>query len=110
MAFENEGIPQFDKEELQEMILSGQRHLIDVRTLEEYEEGHIPGVPLKPLQEVEEWAGTLNPTEAYVFICRSGARSQKVSHILQELGFHDVANFYGGMLSWDGDLESGTKA
>lgn len=105
MSFENEGILQFDKEELKSIIASNQRRLIDVRTPEEYEEGHIPGVPLLPLQEVEQWAGTLNSAEKYVFICRSGARSQKVSHLLTERGFKDVANFSGGMLSWDGDVD-----
>ncbi|MCL6453281.1 MAG: rhodanese-like domain-containing protein [Alicyclobacillus sp.] len=108
MAFEQDGIAQYDKEELKEILASGARTVIDVRTPEEYENGHIPGVPLKPLQELEQWAPELDPAGSYIFVCRSGARSQKASQILKEHGFEDVANFHGGMLSWDGAVATGS--
>lgn len=107
LAFEHEGIQQFDKEELKSFLKDGSRRAIDVRTPEEYTEFHIPGVPLKSLQEVDVWAEELDRETPYVFICRSGARSQKVSQILKQKGFKDVSNFNGGMLSWDGETESG---
>lgn len=106
LPFEHEGIEQFDKEELKKIIEDGSRRIIDVRTKEEYESGHIPGVPLRPLQELEDWAHEISSDESYIFICRSGARSQKVSQVLKERGIKDVANFNGGMLTWDGPVES----
>lgn len=39
----------------------------------------------------------------YIFICRSGRRSENVCHYLQEHGYK-VANMVGGMLEWDGEV------
>lgn len=105
MAYEKDGITQYSKEELKRVLAEGQARVIDVRTAEEYQEGHIPNVPLRPMQELLDWVGELSPTEHYVFICRSGSRSQRVAQYLKANGFEHVANFDGGMLSWDGDLE-----
>ncbi|KPV43544.1 rhodanese-like domain-containing protein [Alicyclobacillus ferrooxydans] len=106
MPFETDGIPQYTKEELKQILQEGKKTVIDVRTPEEYESGHIPNVPLKPMQEVEQWSQDLPKAAEYLFICRSGGRSQKVAQFLKQQGF-DVANFNGGMLSWDGELTSG---
>ncbi|EPZ48883.1 rhodanese-like domain-containing protein [Alicyclobacillus acidoterrestris] len=103
---EREGIVQYSADELKAILAEGSAVVIDVRTPEEYEEGHIPGVPLKPMQEVGEWMRELSPDERYVFVCRSGARSQRVAQFLKANGFEDVANYDGGMLVWDGELAS----
>ncbi|MCL6518119.1 rhodanese-like domain-containing protein [Alicyclobacillus sp.] len=104
MPYEREGIVQYSADELKRILRDGTARVIDVRTEEEYANGHIPGVPLKPMQRVAEWMDELDPNEAYVFICRSGNRSQKVAQFLRQSGFDRVANFDGGMLAWDGDL------
>ncbi len=106
MPFHFDGIVQYSKEELKDILQQQSAHVIDVRTPEEYEAGHIPGVPLKPMQEVLDWMNELNPRDAYVFVCRSGSRSQQVAAFLQEQGFAHVANYSGGMLAWDGEVEA----
>ncbi|WP_067617789.1 rhodanese-like domain-containing protein [Alicyclobacillus acidiphilus] len=98
-------IAQYGPDELKEILAEGRMQVIDVRTPEEYAEGHIPGVPLKPMQEVAEWMNDLDPSQPYVFVCRSGNRSQRVAEFLQANGFTNVANYRGGMLVWDGELE-----
>ncbi|MFB5191225.1 rhodanese-like domain-containing protein [Alicyclobacillus fastidiosus] len=103
---EREGIVQYSADELRTILQEGTAVVIDVRTPEEYAEGHIPGVPLKPMQEVGEWIRELSPDESYVLVCRSGARSQRVAQFLKANGFEDVANYDGGMLAWDGELSS----
>lgn len=106
MSFDLDGILQYDRDELKSILSNHSAAVIDVRTPEEYEAGHIPDVPLKPMQDVMDWVEELNPAQAYVFICRSGSRSQRIAAFLQENGFAKVANFSGGMLGWDGDLET----
>lgn len=98
-------ITQYGPDELKRILAEGQIQVIDVRTPEEYAEGHIPGVPLKPMQDVAEWMDELDPNKSYVFVCRSGNRSQRVAEFLQSNGFPHVGNYHGGMLIWDGELE-----
>lgn len=102
---ERNGIQQYSVDELKEILQSTSKVVIDVRTPEEYAEGHIPGVPLKPMQEVADWMETLDPEQSYVFVCRSGNRSQRVAEFLHSNGFAHVANYDGGMLVWDGESE-----
>ncbi len=105
MAYERDGIVQYSVKEVQDILRTKAANVIDVRTQEEYAEGHIPSVPLRPMQEVFEWMRELNPEESYVFVCRSGNRSQQVALFLKQNGFDRVANMEGGMLLWDGDIE-----
>lgn len=104
MSFQQDGITQYTVDELKEILKDRQVHVVDVRTEEEYESGHITGVPLRPMQAVMDWMNEMNPEASYVFVCRSGSRSQKVAKFLQESGFSHVANYNGGMLAWDGDI------
>ncbi|EJY56424.1 Rhodanese domain-containing protein [Alicyclobacillus hesperidum URH17-3-68] len=98
-------IPQYNADELKRLLQAGDVQVIDVRTPEEYAEGHIPNVPLRPMQEVADWMSELDPQKSYVFVCRSGNRSQRVAEFLRANGFEHVANYSGGMLVWDGELE-----
>ncbi|MEN0644227.1 rhodanese-like domain-containing protein [Alkalicoccobacillus gibsonii] len=111
MSFEEDGIVQIDQEELRELILTGAKEpiLIDVRELDEYEEGHIPGVPLIPMNTIPSFADDFDRTSSYVFICRSGKRSQNVARYLKEQGMLNVRNFAGGMLSWQGEVKEGLE-
>lgn len=77
----------------------------DVREIDEFESGHIPGAINAPLSDLQ--AGKLGPLkedESYVIVCRSGNRSVTASNILSELGF-DIVNVSEGMSTWTGDIE-----
>lgn len=80
--------------------------ILDVRTEEEYEEGHIPSAKLLPLDEVKSRAeAELTDKEQTILIyCRSGARAGEAVQILQDLGYADVHQF-GGILSWPYEVE-----
>ncbi|MDQ0188462.1 rhodanese-like domain-containing protein [Alicyclobacillus cycloheptanicus] len=106
---ELDGIPQYSWEEVRRLVSEGAYQWIDVRTPEEYEEGHVPGIPLKPMQEVTDWMGELDKNQHYVFVCRSGGRSQKVAQFLKANGFMHVANCEGGTLAWPGELNVGKE-
>lgn len=104
-----DGVAQHSVDEVKSMLEKNDVKVIDVRTEEEYASGHIPGVPLMPMQSVEEWKSKLNPTDSYVFVCRSGGRSQNVAAFLKQQGFSNVGNCVGGMMSWHGETKSGME-
>ena len=79
--------------------------LLDVRTPQEYREGHIPGsqnVPLQQLDKVEEVTENKD-TVLYVY-CRSGARSRQAVSLLQAMGYPNVHNS-GGIAAYSGKVE-----
>ncbi|CEG27821.1 rhodanese-like domain-containing protein [Bacillus sp. B-jedd] len=91
-------------EEAAGMIEDGQVKVLDVRTPEEYQSGHIPGSELIPLQVIDGLSGQLDKKQQYLVVCRSGNRSQQASEILAAKGFN-VLNMAGGMNEWTGDIE-----
>jgi len=73
---------------------------IDVRTPEEYSQGHIPGAMLIPLDELGNRVGEVPKDKKVLIICRSGIRSAKANILLQERGFTNTASIKGGMSAW----------
>ena len=80
--------------------------ILDVRTDEEYAEGHIPGAVLIPDYEVRERAEEELPDKGQrIFVyCRSGNRSKTASAILADLGYTNVVEF-GGIRDWPYEIE-----
>ncbi|MDD4124120.1 MAG: rhodanese-like domain-containing protein [Eubacteriales bacterium] len=79
--------------------------LVDVRTEEEYAEGHIPGsvnIPLQSIQDIESVATDKN-TPLFLY-CRSGRRSGEAKSTLEEAGYVNVYNI-GGIIDYSGELE-----
>jgi rhodanese-related sulfurtransferase len=76
--------------------------LLDVRTKEEYNAGHLSQAVLIPLQELERRIGELEPLKERNIIayCRSGNRSGKAAEMLGKKGF-TVLNMEGGILKWN---------
>ncbi len=79
--------------------------VLDVRTLEEFNEGHIPNALLYPVQEIETRLTELDKEKTYIVVCRSGNRSRTASNILAENGFKHIYNTSGGMSQWTGPVE-----
>lgn len=80
--------------------------IVDARTIEEFEEGHIPGAILLPDYDVREKAEeVLTDKEQLILVyCRSGNRSKVASNDLVELGYTNVKEF-GGIKDWPYDIE-----
>ena len=79
--------------------------LLDVRTPQEYREGHIPGsqnMSLQQLDKVEEVTENKD-TVLYVY-CRSGARSRQAVSLLQAMGYPNVHSI-GGIAAYSGKVE-----
>lgn len=77
--------------------------LVDVRTPQEYAQGHIKGSKLVPLQEIAQKVSLLGKKDQKMYVyCRSGARSAQATAFLRQQGFTDVHNMSGGLISWMG--------
>jgi len=66
--------------------------IVDVRTVEEYDEGHIESSINIPLQTLADSIESLKHYEKIIVICRSGRRSAKAKAELEEAGFTNVYN------------------
>ena len=73
----------------------GSVQLLDVRTVGEYERGHIEGFTNIPVDSLRDNLGELDPSKPVYVICQSGVRSYIASRILTQRGF-DCFNFSGG--------------
>ncbi|PYZ93556.1 sulfurtransferase [Salipaludibacillus keqinensis] len=111
MSFEHDGVNQVDKEELKKILAQSNPNqvVLDVREPDEYHSGHIPGVPLVPMHTIPNLLDGFDKEKEYIFICRSGNRSQNVSLFMKQQGFDQVTNYDGGMLAWDGDTKEGPE-
>ncbi len=101
-AEEEPGYEQISAEEAKTIMDLGEADVIlDVRTQDEFETGHIEGAVLLPDYEIEAKAESVLPDKDAVILvyCRSGRRSKEASAKLAELGYTNVKEF-GGIIDW----------
>lgn len=78
--------------------------LLDVRTSEEYQDGHIPGSKNIPLQSLDRIGTVVDKKDTPIFVhCHSGSRSQQAESILKKMGYTNVKNI-GGIASYTGKV------
>ena len=80
--------------------------ILDVRTQEEYDQGHIPGAILISHEEIAEKAeDVLTDKDQLILVyCRSGRRSKIAVEALVELGYTNIKEF-GGIIDWPYEVE-----
>jgi rhodanese-related sulfurtransferase len=92
-------------DELQTKLEAGEKlELIDVRENEEVAGGMVPGSKHIRMMDIPNHVAEFDKEKEYIFICRSGARSENVCYYLQDQGYK-VRNMIGGMLNWRGEVE-----
>jgi len=79
--------------------------ILDVRTQEEFDAGHIENAILIPYDEISDHVGlVLSDTSQTILIyCRTGRRSAIAATLLIEFGFTSVYDF-GGIVDWHGEV------
>ena len=82
-----------------EMLEAGEAELVDVRTDEEHEAGHIGGDRHLPIDRLAQGAAELEPSKPLVFYCRAGERSAVAADALSAAG-REAYSMAGGLLAW----------
>ncbi len=77
--------------------------IIDVRTPEEFEAGHLADAVLIDIyrDDFTQQLDALDRTTPYVIYCRSGNRSEQARQIMVDLGFSNVTDIAGGYQAWE---------
>ena len=94
-------------EEAKEIMDSEEGYIIlDVRTQEEYDQGHIPGATQISHEEIADKAEEVltDKDQLILVYCRSGRRSKLAAEALVELGYTNIKEF-GGIIDWPYEVE-----
>jgi rhodanese-related sulfurtransferase len=75
-------------------------YLLDVRTTEEWNEFHVEGSTLIPLNELSARMSEVPKDQEVVIVCRSGNRSAQARDLLAGAGFSQVTSVAGGLTDW----------
>ena len=79
--------------------------LVDVRTVQEYQGGHIPESKNVPLQQLDKISSVAKNKGIQLFIyCYSGSRSRQAVSLLRQMGYTNVKNI-GGIAAYAGKVE-----
>ena len=100
-----------DVKEFAELISDSTVIILDVRTAEEYAEGHIKGAILIDQNKsdfVEQVKAKLPTDKAIAIYCRSGRRSANAANLLAKEGYK-LVNLKGGILAWIKEEQPVTK-
>ena len=89
----------YTPQQVAELLATGSVQVIDVRTADEHEAGHIAGTRLIELQDLPTQVATIEIGLPVIFYCRSGARSAMATEMFEQAGY-DAHNMTGGMLQW----------
>ncbi|WP_180237161.1 rhodanese-like domain-containing protein [Lacimicrobium alkaliphilum] len=76
--------------------------IIDVRSLEEYNNGHVPGALNIPHHDIANHAGLLpaDTEQPVVLYCRSGRRAGLAASELKKMGYNNLFLMQGDMPAW----------
>ncbi|HYF93233.1 MAG TPA: rhodanese-like domain-containing protein [Symbiobacteriaceae bacterium] len=90
-------------QELQERVERREKlTIVDVREPWEYAEGHIPGSILRPLGQIKTWANEFDKDREILLICRTASRSAAAYKYMRSMGFTNIKNVSGGIITWRG--------
>lgn len=80
--------------------------IVDVRTPDEYKEGHIPNAINIPNETINEtvYDKLQDKNQLILIYCRSGSRSRQATYKMQKLGYTNLVDF-GGIINWKGKIE-----
>ena len=100
------GYTQIPQELAKEMMRAdGSLVVVDVRTQDEYAEGHIPGAICVPNESIVDAQPAELPDldQTILVYCRSGRRSKEAAQKLADMGYTEVFEF-GGIIDWTGEV------
>jgi rhodanese-related sulfurtransferase len=90
-------------DQFNQALSSGQYQLIDVRTLDEYNGGHIKNAKQSDYYQTQVFSNFLDSLDKngkYLVYCRAGNRSRETLAIMRQKGFKTVYDLAGGYNAW----------
>lgn len=102
----NFGVKHVTMDDIVEIMEENEGYIIlDVRTIEEYNEGHIPNAICIPNETIDENVVNILPDKNQLILiyCRSGNRSKQATDKLENLGYTNLIEF-GGIMDWKGEI------
>lgn len=102
-AKKQEGISLVDSNGFEKQMEDSASQIIDVRTPEEYAEGHIANAVNMNINNpnFETLIVSLNKEQPVMVYCKAGGRSAKAAGILKDNGFKQVYDLDGGIIGWN---------
>lgn len=96
-----EKLPLIEPEELQSALEKDEKIVVvDVRTQDEWDAGHLDKAKHIELGEVQKNIAAIPKDAKMIAMCRSGQRSSIAASLLKRYGFNDVSHLKGGILAW----------
>lgn len=100
------GVITVSAKEFSDEITGDDTTVIDIRTQDEFEGGHIKDAVNSDFykkNEFNKFLDSLNKSNKYLIYCRTGNRSGQALKIMEDKGFENVVNLDGGIVSWQSE-------
>jgi rhodanese-related sulfurtransferase len=75
--------------------------ILDVRTVSEFDSGHLEGAINIPVEVLSSYLSSLNKDDELLVYCRTGNRSTTAVGILRENGYDQIYHMDGGIVAWN---------
>lgn len=100
---DQEGISVVDSNKFEQQMKESSSQIVDVRTPEEFEEGHITNAVNMNVtgDDFEKQIESLDKEKPVMVYCKSGGRSARAASILKDKGFKNVYDLDGGIIGWN---------
>jgi len=100
-----EGVQVVDVATFETKLKQPEVQLVDVRTPEEFSNGHLENAINCNIMsdEFEAQVASLDKTKPLLIYCKSGGRSAKAAERLKELGFKNITDLEGGITNWNNE-------
>lgn len=102
---EEDTIIKIDKETVEAKVIGKDVQLVDVRTPQEYRNGHIDDAVNFNVNDASfiEQINTLDKEQPVYLYCKMGGRSNRAAEILKSEGFTKIYDYTGGYADWESD-------
>lgn len=102
LAFAGDQVQHVNAQEAAKIIAAGSVTIVDVRTKEEFEEGHIKGAKNIDImdKDFEARVAQLDKSKPILVHCQAGGRSIRALPTLEKLGFTHLIHLDGGFGGW----------
>lgn len=102
-VFQDQNYTRLDLTDFNRSIMADDIQLIDVRTPEEFEAGHIPkaiNINVLNPEDFQSQVECLDPEKPVYLYCKLGGRSKRAAKELEQIGFTQLYDLRGGYLLW----------